>query len=225
VVLHTAALGLLLVVMNGLTGCLATRAPAAGRPLRAVPGRVVVFGRVAVVDDTGSVPPANPGSDWRNVGLGLHPELTLYLLRLAPRRIARPLFEGPGTFYWTLESGDYLLVGSPAADVGEPELAQRHWPLAAMRAAPADGVLCTGELSISAIVTTRSYVPEPAVQFDLGDVGVADRCEALTRDLERKYATLDSRPARRLWIPAEHLEFDDPALFERVRALLDAAQD
>lgn len=198
--------------------------PAMGKPLVAVPGKAVVFGRATIHDGNRLVPPANPGTDWLDAGPGPRPELTLYLLRLSPRQIARPQLAGRGAFYWLLAPGDYLLVGSPAADAGEPEVVQRHWPLAAMRVLPADVLVCVGELAIESAVTGLALEPEPAVQFGLGEVSVTDQCAALGAELEARFAATDAPPAKRLMAVAAGLDFNSPSLFREVRALLDAAR-
>jgi hypothetical protein len=208
-----------------MAGCLSVGSPPAGKPLVTIAGKTLVFGRVEIHEDAHVVPPVNPGASWASVGPGLRPELTLYLLRLSPRRIARPQFVGQGAFYWSLSPGDYLLLGSPAADVGEPEVSQRHWPLAALRVMPADGAVCAGVLVVEAVSESIALKPVPLMNFSLGRVDVLDRCVALAADLETRYARPASPPAKRLLVAASDLDFSDPALFERVRALLDAAQE
>jgi hypothetical protein len=211
-----------LVAGVGMTGCLAVRTPAAGKPLPDMRGRALIFGRTTILDGDRVVPPANPGSDWRDTGPGLRPELTLYLLRLSPRQVARPVFAGSGYFYWFLAPGDYLLVGSPAADAGEPEVAQHHWPLAALRVLPADTLVCAGALSIEAAGAVTALEPELTMWFAAGEVRIADQCADLTAKLEARFQPTGSPPARRLLVSAADLAFNDDALFQRVRALLDA---
>jgi len=208
-----------------MTGCLSVGSPPTGKPLAAIAGKTLVFGRVTILDHDQIVPPANPGADWAKAGLGPRPELTLYLLRLSPRQVARPQFVGQGAFYWSLTPGDYLLLGSPAADVGEPEVSQRHWPLAALRVTPADGAVCVGGLSIEAISESMALKPAPLINFSLGRVDVSDHCTALAEDLEARFSRLDSPPGKSLLVVASDLDFGDPELFERVRALLDAARE
>jgi hypothetical protein len=131
---------------------------------------------------------------------------------------------GHGAFYWFLSPGDYLLLGSPAADIGEPEVSQRHWPLAALRVMPADRAVCAGTLVVEAVSESIALKPAPLMNFGLGEVDVLDRCAALAVDLEARFARPASPPGKSLLVVASDLEFSDPALFERARALLDAAQ-
>lgn len=207
-----------------MAGCLSVGSPPAGKPLNPIDGKTLVFGRVAILDHDQVVPPANPGAEWASTGPGPRPELTLYLLRLSPRQVARPQFVERGEFYWYLGPGDYLLLGSPTEDVGEPEVTQRHWPLAALRVLPAEGAVCAGALSVEADGEGMALEPAPLVNFSLGAVLVSDQCTALAADLEARFARLDPPPGKRLLVVASDLDFSDPALFERVRALLDAAR-
>jgi hypothetical protein len=78
---------------------------------------------------------------------------------------------------------------------------------------------------VEAVSESIALKPVPLMNFSLGRVDVLDRCVALAADLETRYARPASPPAKRLLVAASDLDFSDPALFERVRALLDAAQE
>lgn len=206
-----------------LVSCMGIAVPRQGQPLPTGPDSHIVFGRAAIMAGDRLVPPTNPGTDWTDTGPGPRPELSVYLLRLSPRRVARPVFSGSGEFYWSLAPGDYLLIGSPAEDVGEPEVSQRHWPLAALRVPAEPGIVCAGRLTIE--VETHSVALEPglSVNFGLGGVSVADDCQDAVKLLESRFGPVAAEPARSLLVAAGHLSFEDPDLFESARTLLDGA--
>lgn len=206
-----------------LVSCMDVAVPRQGQPLPTGPDTHIVFGRAAIMAGDRLVPPVNAGTDWTDTGPGPRPELIVYLLRLSPRRVARPVFSGSGEFYWSLAPGDYLLIGSPAADVGAPEVSQRHWPLAALRVPAEPGIVCAGKLTVEAETYSTALEPELLVNFGLGSVSVADDCQDAVALLESRFGPVAAQPARSLLVAAGHLRFEDPDLFKSARALLDAA--
>jgi hypothetical protein len=204
-----------------LGGCLALSPLPEHRPLAPKAGLGIVYGRIAVRAHGVAIPPANPGADWRAIGLGARPELRLYLERLAPRRVALPPVSGTGLFAWPLVPGDYLLLSLPEEDVGVPPGAQRFRPVAALRV-PSGGPWCVGALDLAAagpVVVDRGPLRvDPSVER----ASVVDRCAEIAREVAMRYAALASPVAKRLMTVVDDLAFDDPRLSSEVRRRLDA---
>jgi hypothetical protein len=205
-----------------LIGCLTVGAPRPGHPLETADDRMTVCGHLAIQSGTRDVPPLNPGADWASVGPGIHPELQVYLLRLTPRAVSTPAVLRDGLFCWHLTMGDYLLIGSPADDASAPPVAQRHWPLAAFRAASGPGVTCVGDLRVrtTGIVSVAGV---PRMEFSVAAVDIADACTDRLREVEALFAPAVSTPRTQLLIDAADLSFEDPALVAAVRTRLDQA--
>jgi hypothetical protein len=205
-----------------LIGCLTVDAPRPGHPVETTNDRVAVCGHLAIQSGTRDVPPLNPGADWASVGPGVHAELRVYLLRLAPRAVSTPPVLRDGLFCWRLTTGDYLLVGSPADDASAPVVAQRHWPLAAFRAAPGPEVTCVGDLRVrtTGIVSVAGV---PRMEFGVEGVDITDACSDRLREIEAMFAPVASKPRTQLLVDAADLAFEDPKLFDAVRTRLDQA--
>jgi hypothetical protein len=164
----------------------------------------------------------NPGADWASVGPAVQAELRIYLLRLAPRRVWQPAVLRDGLFCWHLTAGDYLLTGSPADDASAPEVAQRHWPLAAFRAPPGPGTICVGDLRVDT-EGILSVAGVPRQEFGVTGVEIADACRERMHEVEALFAPMMSTPRTQLLFDAADLGFADPELFARVKERLDTS--
>lgn len=204
-----------------LIGCLTANTPRPGHAVEATDARVAVCGHLAIRSGTRDVPPLNPGADWASVGPGVHAELRVYLLGISPRRMATPPVLRDGLFCWHLTPGDYLLIGSPADDASAPVVAQRHWPLAAFRAAPESEVTCVGDLRVTTTGVV-SVADVPRMEFGVTGVEIEDTCSERMREVAALFAPLASTPRKQLLVDAADLSFSDPGLFGAVRARLDA---
>jgi hypothetical protein len=206
----------------GLSGCV-TDAPRPGHPVETTDDRVAVCGHLAIQSGTRDVPPLNPGADWASVGPGVHPELRVYLLKLAPRAVSTPAVLRDGLFCWHLSSGDYLLIGSPADDASAPVVAQRHWPLAAFRAGSRAGVLCVGDLRVRTS-GVLSVADVPRTEFAVAGVDITDACSDRLREVAAVFAPLLNTPRKQLLVDVADLSFEDPELFGAARMRLDQAE-
>ena len=125
-------------------------------------------------------------------------------------------------FCWQLPPGDYVLIGVPADDASAPEIAQHHWPLAALRVAPGPEISCAGDLVVDATDSTTVLRGPPRIDFGIGGINVTNACAARTREIESIFAPLGQTPPTRLMVDISDLGFEDPGLATAVRARLDA---
>lgn len=201
-----------------LGGCVAVDSPQPGRALTPRAGQTLVFGRVRLLSDGTEYRPWDPATQYG-------PQVYMALLRLGPRRVApSPPLEEDGRFYWWLAPGDYAVVGN-RHDVyaGQTSDAQmQDMKVLALLRVPGEGTAAyAGELVLELESVEMNHRRETTYEFGREDV--YDRREEALAELHRLFGPLLETPGVSLMCAGPDLPgFDDPALFGRGRALLDA---
>jgi len=207
-----------MLALASFAGCITVDSPTPGKPLAIRADTVLVFGRVRVFSSGVEYRPWNPSEV---VG----PQLYVALLRLGPRRIAPgPPFEEDGRFYWRLPPGDYAVIGNSHdvyAERTSYSQVQDMVVLALLRVPAGVPAVYAGELSLE-----LDSVKPPRLRrssFEFGSEQVRDRQDEALAELEQRFGPLPEDPSILLMCSGPSVpEFDDPELFGRGRALLDA---
>lgn len=201
------------------TGCVVSVGyPRPGQPVAAREGQTLVFGSIRAFSDGAEYRPWDPTSL-------VEVPLYLALLRLGPRHVApglRPLADG--SFYWWLPPGDYALIGNPrdpyAEGTSDLQMQDMH-VLALLRVPASQAPAYAGELHLE--LASPDMHGTGKMSYGFGERRVDDDMAAATGKFSRRFGAAADAPAASLMCAGEAVPaFDDPRLFERGRALLDA---
>lgn len=203
-----------------LAGCfIDVRSPEPGDPLVAPAGKTLVFGRVQVVSEDG-----REYRPWDPVAVP-SPELHLMLLRLGPREVAPGMpFREDGRFHWWLSPGDYALLGNPhdvyAANGTDAERQDMN-VLALLRVPAGSTASYAGDLEVTIVdVDVHGNL---SMHLRFGGTRVEDRRDEALEALGQLFGAPAQAPVVTLMCTGEAVPaFNDPQLFPRARAMLDA---
>jgi hypothetical protein len=204
--------------LGSLAGCIAVDSPGPGEPLVIRSDAGMVFGRIRVQSGGFEYRPWDPFEV--NV-----PQPYLALLRLGPRRISPgPPIEEDGWFYWQLPPGDYAVIGNSHDFYGERTPYSRIQDmvvLALLRVPAAALPAYAGELLLEIEFDNPTDRRRGAYEF--GSERVRDRRDEALAELQRLFGSLPGTPGVSLMCAGPDVpSFNDPELFNRGRALLDA---